>query len=159
MGLCCLRSFVSLLLGVISYNPSVALYTRTGDNGETSLLGGQRVSKADARVDAYGEIDELNAWIGLARAAGLDADLDEALIRIQRDLFAVGTWLAAPDAAVAGRGPKTSLGDADVRRLEALIDRVDAETPPLRRFVLAGGSAPGAALHVARTVCRRAERL
>jgi cob(I)alamin adenosyltransferase len=136
----------------------VALYTRTGDDGETSLLGGRRVSKADARVDAYGEVDELNAWLGLVRAAGLDADLDEALIRIQRDLFALGAWLADPDAAVVGRVVKTSLGDTDVVRLEARFDRVEAETPPLRRFVLAGGAPPGAALHVARTVCRRAER-
>lgn len=116
------------------------------------------MSKADARVDAYGEIDELNAWLGLVRAAGLDADLDEDVVRIQRDLFALGAWIADPDAAVAGRMAKTALGDADVARLESFIDRVEAETPPLRRFVLAGGAPCGAALHVARTVCRRTER-
>jgi cob(I)alamin adenosyltransferase len=122
------------------------------------LLGGRRVSKADTRVEAYGEIDELNAWIGLVRAAGLDADLDEPLTTIQRDLFALGARIADPDGAVTGRAAKASLRDADILRLEALIDRAEAEAPPLRRFVLAGGTAAGAALHVARTVCRRAER-
>jgi cob(I)alamin adenosyltransferase len=136
----------------------VKIYTRTGDAGDTSLFDGTRVSKADHRVDAYGEVDELNAWLGLARAPGLDADLDAAVVRIQQDLFALGAQLADPSDKIADRVMKATLGDADVARLEALIDRLESELPPLRRFILAGGTPGGAALHVARTVCRRAER-
>jgi len=136
----------------------VKIYTRTGDAGETSLFGGSRVSKADSRVDAYGDVDELNAWLGLVRANSLDADLNEPLVRIQQDLFALGAQLADPRDRIADRVRKASLGDADVERLEQLIDRLESELPPLRRFILAGGSPAGAALHVARTVCRRVER-
>jgi cob(I)alamin adenosyltransferase len=136
----------------------VKIYTRTGDAGDTSLFDGSRVSKADSRVDAYGDVDELNAWLGLARAARLDADLDQPLVRIQQDLFALGAQLADPGERLAERVLKASLADADVERLEGLIDRLESELPPLRRFILAGGSPAGAALHVARTVCRRAER-
>jgi len=136
----------------------VKIYTRTGDAGETALFGGSRVSKADSRVDAYGDVDELNAWLGLVRANSLDADLTEPLVRIQQDLFALGAQLADPRDRIAERVRKASLGDADVERLEQLIDRLESELPPLRRFILAGGSPAGAALHVARTVCRRAER-
>ena len=134
------------------------LYTRTGDAGETSLFDGTRVSKADSRVDAYGEVDELNAWLGYVRASGLPDDLDEALEAIQRDLFALGAMLADPSHKIAERVDKARLGDDDVTRLEALIDRCESEVPPLRRFIMAGGAPVGAALHVARTVCRRAER-
>ena len=134
------------------------IYTRTGDAGETSLFGGTRVSKADSRVDAYGEVDELNAWLGLVRASRLDPDLDQPLVRIQQDLFALGAQLADPGERIADRVVKASLGAADVERLEAFIDRLESELPPLRRFILAGGTTAGAALHVARTVCRRAER-
>jgi cob(I)alamin adenosyltransferase len=134
------------------------IYTRTGDGGQTSLFGGARVSKADPRVDAYGEVDELNAWLGFVRSSTLDRDLDEAIIRLQRDLFAVGARLADPSSKIAPRVAKATLQDADVERLEALIDRLDGELPPLTRFILAGGSPAGAALHVARGVCRRAER-
>jgi len=136
----------------------VKIYTRTGDAGETSLFDGTRVSKADGRVDAYGDVDELNAWLGLARAAGLDADLDPLLVRIQQDLFALGAQLADPRDRIAERVRKAALGESDVERLEQLIDRLESELPPLRRFILAGGVPAGAALHVARTVCRRAER-
>jgi cob(I)alamin adenosyltransferase len=136
----------------------VKIYTRTGDAGETSLFDGSRVSKADSRVDAYGDVDELNAWLGLARAARLDADLDQPLGRIQQDLFALGAQLADPGERIAERVRKASLTDGDVERLEGMIDRLESELPPLRRFILAGGAPPGAALHVARTVCRRAER-
>jgi cob(I)alamin adenosyltransferase len=136
----------------------VKIYTRTGDAGETSLFDGSRVSKADSRVDAYGDVDELNAWLGLVRANRLDADLDQPLVRIQQDLFALGAQLADPRDRIAERVRKASLDDADVERLEHLIDRLESELPPLRRFILAGGSPAGAALHVARTVCRRAER-
>ncbi len=134
------------------------IYTRTGDTGVTSLFDGTRVGKDDARVDAYGEVDELNAWLGLARASGLDADLDAELVHLQRDLFALGAQLADPADKIADRVVKASLGDDDVARLERLIDRLEADLAPLRRFILAGGTPAGAALHVARTVCRRAER-
>jgi len=134
------------------------IYTKTGDAGETSLFDGTRVSKADARVDAYGDVDELNAWLGLARAHGVGSDIDGDVARIQRDLFAVGARIADPAEKIAARVTKAVVTDADVQRLEELIDRLETELPPLRRFILAGGTAAGAALHVARTVCRRAER-
>ena len=146
------------LRGAITYNPDVKIYTRTGDAGETSLFDGTRVSKANPRVDAYGEVDELNAWLGLSRAESLDRDLDEALVVIQKDLFALGASLADPASRIAARVTKAALRDDDVARLEALIDKLEGELPPLRRFILAGGSKAGAALHVARAVCRRAER-
>jgi cob(I)alamin adenosyltransferase len=136
----------------------VKIYTRTGDAGETSLYDGTRVSKADARVDAYGEVDELNACLGLVRAARLPSDIDEPLLHIQRDLFALGARLADPASKIAARVTKAAVTDADVTRLETLIDQFETELPPLTRFILAGGSPPGATLHVARTICRRAER-
>jgi cob(I)alamin adenosyltransferase len=140
----------------------VKIYTRTGDGGQTSLFGGTRVSKADPRVEAYGEVDELNAWIGFARAAWLGApaspDLDAAFIQIQRDLFALGAQLADPAEKIADRVTKATISDVDVERLEQLIDDREAGLPPLKRFILPGGSFEGAALHVARTICRRAER-
>jgi cob(I)alamin adenosyltransferase len=136
----------------------VKIYTRTGDAGETSLFDNSRVSKAHPRVDAYGEVDETNALLGAARAHRVDPDLDAALLQIQRDLFAIGAQLADPAEKIADRVTKATIGDADIERLEALIDRLESELPPLRRFILAGGSPAGAALHVARTVCRRAER-
>ncbi|HXH06420.1 MAG TPA: cob(I)yrinic acid a,c-diamide adenosyltransferase [Vicinamibacterales bacterium] len=134
------------------------LYTKTGDGGETALLDGTRVSKAEPRVSAYGDIDELGAWLGLARAAGPDETTAARLERIQRDLFAIGARLADPSRRVAGRTAKAAIDNEDVGRLESWIDELQSRTPPLRRFVLAGGSPAGAALHVARTVCRRAER-
>jgi cob(I)alamin adenosyltransferase len=136
----------------------VKIYTKTGDSGDTSLFDGTRVSKADGRVDAYGEVDELNAWIGFALAAGVDGDLHEALLGIQRDVFALGARLADPASRIATRIIKASLTDEHVTRLESLIDRLEEELPPLTRFILAGGTQAGAALHLARTVCRRAER-
>jgi cob(I)alamin adenosyltransferase len=136
----------------------VKIYTRTGDTGETSLFDNSRVSKSDPRVQAYGDVDELNAWLGLVRAAGVDADLADALGRLQRDLFAVGAQLADPSDRLAARVTKAFIADTDIARLEGLIDSLEQELPPLTRFILAGGSPPGAALHVARTVCRRAER-
>jgi cob(I)alamin adenosyltransferase len=134
------------------------LYTRTGDEGQTSLFGGARVSKADGRIEACGEVDELNAWLGLVRVSGLDADVDAVLDQIQRDLFAVGAALADPAGRRPGQAERAGIGAADVTRLEDLIDRFDTEPPPLTRFILPGGAQAGAAVHVARAVCRRAER-
>ncbi|HSL23465.1 MAG TPA: cob(I)yrinic acid a,c-diamide adenosyltransferase [Vicinamibacterales bacterium] len=136
----------------------MTIYTRTGDAGETGLFDGTRVSKSDPRVAAYGEVDELHAWVGLARTSGADAELAGMLERVQRDLFALGARLADPQRQIAGRVTKASIGSEDVERLEGWIDRLEGELPPLRRFILAGGCPAGAALHVARTVCRRAER-
>jgi cob(I)alamin adenosyltransferase len=136
----------------------VKLYTRTGDTGETSYFDGTRVRKDDPRLDTYGEIDELNAWLGLVRASGIDRDVDAALGRIQRDLFALGAQLADPGEKLAARVAKAVIADADVERLEQTIDAMDAQVPPLRRFILAGGTTVAASLHLARTVCRRAER-
>jgi len=136
----------------------VTIYTRTGDTGETSLFGGTRARKDDPRVDAYGEVDELNAWLGLVRASALEPTLDDEVVAIQRDLFALGAQLADPADKLAARVTKAVVGDDHVVRLERLIDRLERELPPLRRFILAGGTPAGAALHVARTVCRRAER-
>ena len=134
------------------------IYTRTGDTGETSLFSGDRARKNDPRVDAYGEVDELNAWLGLARASSLDATLSVEIVSIQRDLFALGAQLADPGDKLAPRVTKAVIGDDHILRLEQLIDRLEEQLPPLRRFILAGGTPAGAALHVARTVCRRAER-
>jgi cob(I)alamin adenosyltransferase len=134
------------------------IYTRTGDAGETAFFDGSRVSKADPRVEAYGHVDELNAVLGVARAAGVDAALDAWLDRLQRDLFAVGAQLADPASRIAPRVTKASLGPDDTARLEHWIDEAEAELPALRRFVLPGGTQAASALHLARTVCRRAER-
>ena len=134
------------------------IYTKTGDGGETSLFDNTRVSKADARVDAYGEVDELNACLGAARAVGVGDDLVAPLDAIQQDLFALGARLADPSARIAQRVTKAGITAAAVERLEQLIDRLDAEAPPLKRFILPGGCPGGALLHLARTVCRRAER-
>ncbi len=134
------------------------IYTRTGDTGDTSLFDGTRVRKSEPRVEAYGDVDELNACLGLARASGADHEIADELVRLQRDLFALGAQLADPGEKIAARVTKAALGDDDVARLEQLIDRYEAELPALRRFILAGGSPAGAALHVARAVCRRAER-
>ena len=134
------------------------IYTKGGDTGETSLFDQTRVSKADARVDAYGEVDELNACVGLARSLIENAELSAALEAMQRDLFAVGAMLADPASRIAARVEKARVTDADVTRLEQLIDQLEQELTPLKRFVLPGGGTAGAALHLARTVCRRAER-
>jgi cob(I)alamin adenosyltransferase len=136
----------------------VKIYTRTGDSGDTALFDGTRVLKSDGRVAAYGDLDELNAWLGLVRAHLPDGDVATQLQQIQRDLFAVGARLADPSHRIAGRVTKAAVSMEDVARLEGWIDEYDASIPPLRRFILAGGAPAGAALHVARTVCRRAER-
>jgi cob(I)alamin adenosyltransferase len=139
-------------------NEDVKIYTRTGDDGDTGLFDGTRVSKGSPRVAAYGDVDELNAWLGLVRASIDDDGLSTMLEQVQRDLFALGARLADPAKRIAERVTKAAVTAEDVTRLEAWIDRLESELPPLRRFVLAGGSRAGAALHLARTVCRRAER-
>jgi cob(I)alamin adenosyltransferase len=133
------------------------LYTKTGDDGTTGLFGGGRVKKASLRVDAYGTVDELNATIGVARATKVDPETDEVLGRVQVDLFTLGAELAC----VPGKQAKLNmalLGPADAERLEKAIDHAETKVEPLKFFVLPGGSAQAAALHLARTVCRRAER-
>jgi cob(I)alamin adenosyltransferase len=136
----------------------VRIYTKTGDSGETSLFDNTRVSKADARVDACGEVDELNACLGAARAAGVGDDVASSLESIQQDLFALGARLADSSARIAERVTKAAITAAAVERLEQLIDQLETDAPPLRSFILPGGSPGGALLHLARTVCRRAER-
>jgi len=136
----------------------VKLYTRRGDTGETDLFGGERVLKDSLRVEAYGEVDELNACVGAAAAASEQADLAPLLQRIQSTLFDVGSTLATPDAAHRSKAGVPHASEADVEELEAAIDRAEAELVPLKSFVLPGGTAAAAAFHVARTVCRRAER-
>jgi cob(I)alamin adenosyltransferase len=136
----------------------VKIYTKTGDSGETSLFDGTRVRKTDPRVVAYGDVDELQACLGMARAATLPADLDEMCVTLQRDLFALGARLADPAHKIAKRVEKIVIDDRSVARLESWIDQLDTEIPPLRHFILSDGCPAGATLHLARTVCRRAER-
>ena len=134
------------------------IYTKTGDRGETSLFDGTRVAKNDPRVAAYGEVDEVQAALGVALATDLDRELADMVVALQRDLFALGARLADPSHRIAPRVSKIVIDDESIVRLEGWIDRLEAELPPLRHFILAGGAASGAALHLARTICRRAER-
>jgi len=135
------------------------IYTRTGDGGTTRLATGQPVSKASLRVAAYGDIDETNACLGLVRLhTAADADLDAMLGRIQNELFDLGADLAAPARADEADGSKLRIIDSQVTRLEQEIDRLNADLPDLTSFILPGGTPAAAALHLARTVCRRAER-
>jgi cob(I)alamin adenosyltransferase len=136
------------------------IYTRTGDDGTTGLGTGARRKKYDLRIAAYGTIDEANAAIGIARLyTGADASLDAALERIQNDLFDVGADLCTPDQGNGPGGARLTVTDKQVAWLESEIDRLNADLSPLRSFVLPGGSAAAAYLHLARPVCRRAERL
>jgi cob(I)alamin adenosyltransferase len=132
----------------------VKIYTRTGDAGETSLFGGARVSKSDPRIDAYGTVDELNAFIGAARADSQISSIDSQLASVQSDLFDVGAQLASP-----GSSRFTGVDASRITALENAIDEMERELAPLTSFILPGGSPAAAQLHVARTVCRRAERL
>ena len=134
------------------------LYTKTGDDGSTGLYGGTRTRKDDLRVEAYGSVDEANAAIGLARAFLDDVDLDKVLASLQHALFDVGADLATPVEA-AQRAHLALMDDADVAMLERTIDRHDAELEPLRQFIVPGGHVASAALHSARAVVRRAERV
>jgi cob(I)alamin adenosyltransferase len=129
------------------------IYTRTGDSGETSLFGGSRVAKDDPRIEAYGTIDELNSAIGVARATWPSSSIDKQLNAIQSDLFDIGAHLAAPgNDRFAGVEPRR------IEELERAIDAMESELQPLTNFIIPGGSLAAAELHIARTVCRRAER-
>ena len=131
------------------------IYTRSGDEGMTGLLGPRRVFKDNARIDAYGTVDELNAVLGVVRAEGLPADMDNLLKACQEDLFELGSALADPD-------PKGrffhAISEVHVERLEAAIDRMEGELQPLTSFILPGGTHAASQSHLARTICRRAER-
>jgi len=135
------------------------IYTRAGDDGSTALATGERRKKFDLRIEAYGTVDETNACIGLARVhTSHDQTVDDMLARIQNDLFDLGADLATPEGKALSHEP-LRIVDSQVERLEREIDALNAHLSPLRSFVLPGGTPAGAALHLARTVCRRAERL
>jgi len=135
------------------------IYTRTGDRGDTGLFGGGRVPKSHPRVEAYGDVDELNAMLGLARAMEVIPRVDEVIVPVQRDLFAIGALLATPDREkMKSHLEKARIDDRRIAALESAIDDGDRELEPLKSFILPGGAPKAAALHVARTVCRRAER-
>jgi len=137
----------------------VKIYTRSGDDGQTSLFGGRRVYKNNPRVAAYGDVDELNSALGAAVAAEPKELQEELLIAIQRDLFSIGGRLASPDPEeVSGVLKKTVIEDERIAAIEAAIDGAESELPELRQFVLPGGTLKSALLHQARSVCRRAER-
>ncbi|HET9528901.1 MAG TPA: cob(I)yrinic acid a,c-diamide adenosyltransferase [Blastocatellia bacterium] len=129
------------------------VYTRTGDGGETSLVGGARVSKSSLRVEAYGEVDELNSVLGFCRSLLEDPEIDDVLGLIQNDLFTLGADLASPSDIEVPR-----ISEAFIKTLEGYSDRFLSELEPLKEFILPGGSQSGASLHLARTVARRAER-
>jgi cob(I)alamin adenosyltransferase len=132
----------------------VKIYTRTGDRGETSLFGGTRVAKNDARIEAYGTVDELSSFLGVARASGLPSDVDSTLAQVQHDLFEVGAHLASP-----GTSRFPGVDPQRIVDLERGIDAMEQELAALTSFILPGGALGAAQLHVGRTVCRRAERL
>jgi cob(I)alamin adenosyltransferase len=135
------------------------IYTRTGDEGGTALFGGGRVEKDHPRVEAYGEVDELNAALGFARSIFQMPRVDEVLVPVQRDLFAIGALLATPDhEKMREQLAKARIDDQRIEELERAIDACEQELEPLRSFIIPGGTPKAAALHVARTICRRAER-
>lgn len=135
------------------------IYTKTGDRGDTGLFGGGRVPKDHPRVEAYGDIDELNAQLGVVRAVDMMPRIDEVIVPIQRDLFSLGALLATPQPdKVAQHLEKARLDERRIAELEHAIDDGERELTPLTAFILPGGTPKSAALHVARTVCRRAER-
>jgi len=133
----------------------VKIYTRTGDAGETGLFGGPRVAKDAPRVEVCGSVDELNAMLGVVRAGWLPAEADELLERVQHELFDMGAELATRDATAHAT---PSIGSAEIAALEAAIDRLESALTPLSQFILPGGDASAAQVHLARAVCRRAER-
>ncbi len=133
------------------------IYTRTGDTGTTALFGGKRVSKADLRIDTYGTVDELNSFIGLVRDQPVNASRKKILVEIQDRLFTIGSILATEPGNTKVKVP--ALSESDIAVLEKEIDAMEAQLPPMKSFVLPGGHQSVSFCHVARTVCRRAERL
>jgi cob(I)alamin adenosyltransferase len=131
------------------------IYTKTGDAGETGLFAGPRVRKDDVRIEAYGTVDELNAILGLARCEQLPAEIEATLQRVQSELFSVGAELATPEPEKHGTA---LIGDSHATALELAIDAMESRLPPLRNFILPAGSRVASLIHVARGVCRRAER-
>lgn len=131
------------------------IYTKTGDGGDTGLFAGPRVRKDDARIEAYGTVDELNAFLGQARCEKLPASVESCLARVQSELFSVGAELATPDPVKHGTA---LISEQQIAVLEEAIDRLEEQLPPLRNFILPAGNRGAAALHIARGVCRRAER-
>ena len=134
------------------------IYTRSGDRGETGLIDGTRVPKEHVRVTAFGDVDELCALLGVARNRTSKLQLETLLHTVQRDLFSIGAQLADPSSRVAARSGKARLSEEQVAHLEKAIDQAESELPALASFILPGGSEVGSLLHLARTVCRRAER-
>ncbi len=132
------------------------IYTRTGDAGETALIGGERVLKNHPRISAYGEVDELKSWIGLIRDQELEIEHKRTLLEIQDRLFTIESQLAAPDEKAKSMLPK--IFESDITRLELEIDRMNESLPPLSTFILPGGCFAASLCHVGRTICRRAER-
>ena len=135
------------------------IYTRTGDRGETSLYGGRRVLKDDPRIEAYGTVDELNSVLGIIRSMKIRPSVDRILERIQNDLFVIGADLATPISRRRKCPSVSRIEEKHVKALETTIDRLEAELPRLKHFILPAGSSASAYLHFARAVCRRAERL
>jgi len=133
------------------------IYTKTGDDGTTGLFGGARVNKASLRVEAYGTVDELNAVLGIARTSGLHAETDAVLAAVQTELFTLGAELACVPGKEGNLGMRL-VDDSDAATLERAIDHAEEGLAPLKNFVLPGGTSQSAHLHLARTVCRRAER-
>lgn len=138
------------------------IYTKTGDDGSTGLIGGSRLSKADPRLECYGTVDELNATVGLAASAAARearlGDVVDQLQLVQAELFVIGSHLATPEGS-PHRASLPALEDSMAARLEREIDNAESELPPLKNFILPGGSEPSSRLHLARTICRRTERL
>ncbi len=140
------------------------IYTKTGDDGTTGLIGGTRVKKHHIRIESYGTVDELNSWLGLIRDQKIDAYIKDVLTQIQKKLFTIGAILATdPEKAVLKNGKKRlpipEITDADIRFLETEIDTMDASLPRITHFILPGGHTTVSYCHISRTVCRRAERL
>lgn len=133
------------------------IYTKTGDKGKTSLVGGKRVSKTHIRLDAYGTVDELNSFVGLLVCEVKDEELKDFLLYIQNKLFVVGSYLAT-EAEAQTEKSAVIITDSDIEALEIMMDKIDAQLPKLTRFILPGGSESAARAHICRTICRRAER-
>ncbi|HZJ21106.1 MAG TPA: cob(I)yrinic acid a,c-diamide adenosyltransferase [Pricia sp.] len=140
------------------------IYTKTGDDGTTGLIGGTRVRKHHIRIESYGTVDELNSWLGLIRDQEIDANIKDVLTKIQKKLFIIGAILATdPEKAVLKNGKKRlnipEITNADIRFLETEIDAMDASLPQMTHFILPGGHTTVSYCHIARTICRRAERM